>query len=141
MNSSSFAQTISKAKKYAKTLQPGTVLALTGDLGSGKTAFIKGIAMGLGLKDQDEVKSPTFTLMHIYPTRIPLYHFDLYRLDRERDLQSIGFEDFVNDPNAIVCVEWADKARKYLPRNTRHIQLEITGPRSRRITIGVSARC
>lgn len=133
MNCTSFKQTIAKAKQYAKTLQPGTVLALTGDLGSGKTTFIKGIAMGLGLKDQDEVKSPTFTLMHIYPTRIPLYHFDLYRLDRESDLHTIGFEDFVNDPSVIVCIEWAEKARKLLPRNTRRIQLEITGPRSRRI--------
>lgn len=127
--------TVRLGKTFAKKLKPGTVIALSGGLGSGKTTFIKGIAVGLGLKDPDEVKSPTFALMHIYATKIPLYHFDLYRLEGLKEIQNIGFEEFAADPKAITCIEWAAKARSLLPSNVIQVVLETTGPNTRRIYI------
>ena len=128
-------ETMAFAEKFGRTLKPGSVIALIGGLGSGKTTFVKGIARGLGLKNADEVKSPTFVLMHVYKTRVPLYHFDLYRLESRREVEALGFEDFAGDPMAITCVEWAERADKLLPRGTRKVGLEITGENSRRIVI------
>ena len=128
-------ETIQAAKSFAKTLKPGSVIALHGNLGSGKTTFIKGIALGLGLKDPDEVKSPTFALMHTYASRIPLYHFDLYRLESEREIVNIGFEEFVNDPGAVTCVEWGARAGSLLPSVHFDIILESLGPSDRHILI------
>ncbi len=120
-------ETVRFAKRFAKDLKPGSVLALTGDLGAGKTTFVKGVAEGLGFKNPDEVKSPTFTLMHVYQARVPVYHFDLYRLEKISELEAIGFEEFVNDPAAVTCIEWAEKAGSLLPSHAIPIRLEITG--------------
>ena len=128
-------ETITFAREFAKTLKPGSAVAFSGDLGSGKTTFIKGIALGLGLKNPDEVKSPTFALMHIYPTKIPLYHFDLYRLESLKEIETIGFEEFITDPKVISCIEWAEKAAKLLPDETFYIQIELSGENSRKIEI------
>jgi tRNA threonylcarbamoyladenosine biosynthesis protein TsaE len=128
-------ETIEFAKGLALSLKPGTVLCLEGQLGSGKTTFIKGLAEGLGLKHPEQVKSPTFVLMHIYKAKMPLYHFDCYRLDSLEELENIGFVDFVNDPHAISCVEWAEKAGDLIPKDARHIHFEILGSSQRRITI------
>jgi tRNA threonylcarbamoyladenosine biosynthesis protein TsaE len=128
-------ETIEFAKGLAASLKPGTVLCLEGQLGSGKTTFIKGLAEGLGLKHPEQVKSPTFVLMHIYKTRMPLYHFDCYRLDSLEELENIGFVDFVNDPQAISCVEWAEKAGALIPTDARHIHFEILGATQRRIAV------
>lgn len=123
------------AKRFAAGLKPGTVLCLEGQLGSGKTTFIKGLAEGLGLKRPEQVKSPTFVLMHIYKAKMPLYHFDCYRLDSLEELENIGFQDFVNDPQAISCVEWAEKAAKLMPPAAWHIRFEILAASKRRITL------
>lgn len=128
-------ETIRVAKDFAKTLKPGTVICLSGNLGAGKTTFIKGLALGLGLKDQDDVKSPTFAIMHIYETKTPLYHFDLYRLETAKEIANIGFEEYVNDPAIITCVEWAERAKELLPDKTVSIELEVAGPADRRIKI------
>ncbi len=128
-------ETIQFAKSFAKTLKAGSVISLHGNLGSGKTTFIKGIALGLGLKNPDDVKSPTFALMHTYASAIPLYHFDLYRLESEREVANIGFEEFVNDPGAITCVEWGARAGNLLPSVHFDIFLESLGPSGRRILI------
>ena len=128
-------ETIEFAKVFAKDLKPGTVLCLEGQLGSGKTTFIKGLAKGLGLKHPEQVKSPTFVLMHVYKAKIPLYHFDCYRLDSTEELENIGFEDFVNDPAAIACVEWAEKAKALIPSHACHIHFEILDASKRSITI------
>ena len=128
-------ETIEFAKGLAAALKSGTVLCLEGQLGSGKTTFIKGLAEGLGLKCPEQVKSPTFVLMHIYKATIPLYHFDCYRLDSVEELENIGFTDFVNDPHAISCVEWAEKAGDLIPKDARHIRFEILGASKRRIFI------
>ena len=128
-------ETIEFAKGVARELKPGTVLCLEGQLGSGKTTFIKGLAEGLGLRNPEQVRSPTFVLMHIYKAKIPLYHFDCYRLDSIEELENIGFEDFVNDPQAIACVEWAEKAGNLIPSHARHIHFDILGSTQRRISI------
>ena len=133
--STSVRKTLSFARAFAQELKPGSVVALEGDLGSGKTTFIKGIALGLGLKDSDEVKSPTFTLMNIYPAKVPVYHFDLYRLENLRQIQAIGFEEYIHDPNAISCIEWAGKAKALLPPAAFHVSLQVTGEKSRLITV------
>lgn len=133
--SRSAEETLRIAGEFSKKLKGGDVIGLEGNLGSGKTTFIKGIALGLGLKDQDEVKSPTFVLMHVYPARMPLYHFDLYRLEGEKDLATVGLEDFAADPHAITCIEWAEKAGRLLPRRTYHVQLEVAGKNERKIYI------
>ena len=125
-------ETIHYAETFAKTLKPGSVVSIRGDLGSGKTTFIKGVALGLGLRDPDEVKSPTFALMHIYETKIPLYHFDLYRLQSLREIAHIGFEEFVNNPGVITCVEWGERAQELLPAS--HVEVEIKAP-------GTTERC
>ena len=128
-------ETIEFAKGFAKDLRPGTVLCLEGQLGSGKTTFIKGLAEGLGLKHPEQVKSPTFVLMHIYKAKTPLYHFDCYRLNSIEELENIGFQDFVNDPQAVSCVEWAEKAGDLIPDNARHIHFEILDTSRRCITL------
>jgi len=132
---SSVQETIDLAKKFAKGLKPGSVLCLEGQLGSGKTTFIKGLAAGLGLKRPEQVKSPTFVLMHVYKAKMPLYHFDCYRLDSTEELENIGFEHYVNDPVAIACVEWSEKAQHLIPSHARHVRFEIFDVNKRRITV------
>ena len=126
-------QTIAFAKKFAKTLKAGSVVALEGNLGSGKTIFIKGIALGLGLKDPDEVKSPTFAIMHVYPTTPKLYHFDLYRFENPKEAAAIGFEEFTSDPETISCIEWPDRASALIPSSAIRLHLEVAGEHSRKI--------
>ena len=133
--SRSIQETLLIAKAFAKELKPGDIIGLNGDLGSGKTAFIKGIAMGLGLRDPDEVKSPTFALMHIYSTLIVIYHFDLYRLESEKEIQDMGFEEYISNPSVISCIEWADRAKNLLPRKAIRISCEVTGENSRKFQI------
>ena len=128
-------ETIEFAKHFSQGLKPGSVLCLEGQLGSGKTTFVKGLAQGLGLKHPEQVKSPTFVLMHVYKAKIPLYHFDCYRLDSTEELENIGFGDFVNDPQAIACVEWAEKAKELIPSHARRIHFEIVDATRRRITV------
>ncbi len=128
-------ETTSLGKKIAKLLKPGTVVALSGNLGSGKTTFLKGLTAGLGLKNADAVTSPTFSLMHIYDSKPRVYHFDLYRLESEKEVLNIGFEEFVSDPEAITCVEWAEKAPGLMPENVIKIQFEVMNENQRRIQI------
>ncbi|OGX11535.1 MAG: tRNA (adenosine(37)-N6)-threonylcarbamoyltransferase complex ATPase subunit type 1 TsaE [Omnitrophica bacterium RIFOXYB12_FULL_50_7] len=128
-------ETIEFAKIFAGDLKPGLVLCLEGQLGSGKTTFVKGLAEGLGLKHPEQVKSPTFVLMHIYKAKTPLYHFDCYRLNSREELENIGFQDFVNDPHAISCVEWAEKAGDLIPEDARCIHFEILDATRRQIAI------
>lgn len=133
-NSTSEDQTLHIAEGLGKKLRAGTVVALQGEIGSGKTVFIKGLCCGLGVKDPDSVKSPTFVLLHIYKGRVPIHHFDLYRLERVRDLDAIGFDEFVSNPQAISLVEWADRAPKRIPKNALWIRLKITSTTSRQIS-------
>ena len=128
-------ETIQRAKLLGQKLRPGTVVALAGEMGSGKTHFIKGLCQGFGVKDADEVKSPTFVLLHQYQGRFPIYHFDLYRLEQERELEPIGFDEFLSDPKAVAVVEWADRVPTKIPREAVWVELKILGPTSRQIRV------
>ena len=123
------------AQKFGRKLKAGDVIALTGPIGSGKTVFIKGLARGLGVKNPDYVRSPTFVLLHLYGGRFPVQHFDLYRLRREEELDDIGFDEFVSNPKAVTFIEWADKAEARISKNSFWIQLEVTSENSRNIVI------
>ena len=128
-------ETLGLAEKFGRNLKAGDVVAFTGPIGSGKTVFIKGVCRALGVKNRDEVKSPTFVLLHLYVGRHPIQHFDLYRLEREEELEGIGFDDFLSNPEAVTLVEWAEKAGARIPENSFWVQLEVTGPATRRIQI------
>ena len=123
--SKSAKQTIDFAKKLSKHLNSGDVLGFFGNLGSGKTTFIKGIAGGLGFKK--DVSSPSFVVLKIYPVSKRkkinfLYHFDLYRLNNLKDLEDIGYEDFVSN-KGICVIEWADRAKEILPKEYLKINI------------------
>ena len=100
-------ETFALAKTLARTFKGDEVVFLIGELGAGKTVFAKGIAAGLGLKNTHQVCSPTFTLMNVYFARVPIYHFDLYRLARADEVMDLGFEDYIGE--GVVVVEWAEK--------------------------------
>lgn len=115
----------------AQVLQPGTVVTLDGDLGAGKTQFTQGLAAGLGISGS--VTSPTFNLMIAYDDgRLPLCHFDLYRLNDEDELEDIGFYETIEDAG-VSCVEWASKFPDAMPDDRLEICLEVVGDESRRI--------
>ena len=127
-------ETLLLARKLGKKLRPGDAVALVGEIGSGKTLFIKGLCQGLGVRDSGEVKSPTFVLLHLYKGRVPIHHFDLYRLEKEKELDSIGFDEFVSSRGAVSLVEWADRAPGRIPKDSLWVQIQITGPTSRKIS-------
>jgi tRNA threonylcarbamoyladenosine biosynthesis protein TsaE len=132
-SSSSPEQTAAIARRLARTLAPGSVLALVGPLGAGKTAFVKGLAAGLGVPPREAV-SPTFTLIHEHAGPTPLFHADLYRLGGPEEAAELGLEDYA-ERGGVLAVEWAERAAGLLPRDTITVRFAITGPRSRRITI------
>ena len=116
----------------AEKLQPGTVIAYRGDLGAGKTAFTRGIAKGLGCSDC--VTSPTYTIVNEYLSgRMPLFHFDMYRLASADDLWDIGWEDYL-DRGGVCAVEWSENVEEALERFVL-VNIEKIGDESRRITI------
>jgi len=126
------AETQAGASKLAATLKPGDVLLLSGDLGAGKTTFVKGLAAGLGI-DPDEVSSPTFTLLHEYRGgRLTLYHADLYRLDKTAT-DDLGLEE-TGVRDGVLAIEWPDRLSHDIP-DAKLIRLEIVNGASRRITI------
>ena len=113
-------------------LQPGTVIAYTGDLGAGKTAFTRGLARGLGAKEQ--VTSPTYTIVNEYLSgRMPLFHFDMYRLTCADDLFDIGWEDYL-ERGGVCAVEWSENVAEAMEEPIT-VSIEKTGEASRRITI------
>lgn len=131
--SSSPEQTAAIARRLAQTLRPGSVLAILGPLGAGKTVFVKGLALGLGVPPRETV-SPTFSLIHEHPGPVPLYHADLYRLRGPAEAAEIGLDDYA-ERGGVLAVEWPDRAAGLLPRHTITVRLDVTGPRERRVTI------
>ena len=116
----------------AKSLQPGTILAYRGDLGAGKTAFTRGLARGLGCKET--VTSPTYTIVNEYlGGRLPLFHFDMYRLTSSDDLWDIGWEDYL-DREGVCAVEWSENVQDAM-ENAITVTIEKLGETTRRITI------
>lgn len=127
-------ETVTIGQKLAGLLQPGHVVLLNGPLGAGKTCITRGIAAGLGLASADAVTSPTFTLIHEYPTKPPLIHFDVYRLKSEKEFLGLGVEEYLSGGN-ICIIEWAEKVMGCLPEDCINIQFEITSPESRKLYI------
>ena len=126
------AETEAVGEALGKRLQPGTVLAYRGDLGAGKTAFTRGLARGLGATEQ--VTSPTYTIVNEYLSgRLPLFHFDMYRLASADDLFDIGWEDYL-ERGGVCAVEWSENVEEAL-ENAIFVTIEKTGEDSRRITV------
>ncbi len=111
-SSSAPETTRSVARSLCDKLSVGDVVLLYGDLGAGKTEFVKGMAAGLGV--DEPVSSPTFALLNVYQGRMPLYHFDLYRLDRLEELDGIGFDEFISG-DGLAVIEWPDRFAAALP--------------------------
>lgn len=109
---------------FAKDLKPGSILCLYGDLGAGKTTFVKGFAKGLGISDR--IISPTFPLIreHDLPDGKKFYHIDLYRIQNQNELKELGLKELFSDPNAIVVIEWAEKINDLLPQNRIQIMFK-----------------
>jgi tRNA threonylcarbamoyladenosine biosynthesis protein TsaE len=129
--SRSAEETLAFGRRVADAVSAGDVLALVGELGAGKTQFAKGVAAGLG--HQSEVTSPTFTLVHEYTGgRLPLYHFDFYRLDAEEEAWQIGFDDYLSS-GGVVAIEWANKFPALLPKTARWFEFTIAADDSRQI--------
>ena len=114
-------ETEALGETLARRLGPGDVVAYRGDLGAGKTAFTRGLARGLGCTGR--VTSPTFTVVNEYEGRLPLFHFDLYRLEGEDALYDVGWEDYL-DRGGVCAVEWSERAEAALPGDWRRITIE-----------------
>ena len=128
---SSEEETAAAGARLGASLQAGSVLLLYGNLGAGKTAFVRGLARGLGAHD-DDVTSPTFTIVQEYPGRVTLYHVDLYRLE-EREVDDLGLEELVLG-DGVVAIEWAERWRER-PDDAIDVRIEDAGEDARRIRI------
>lgn len=133
------ADTIEVGRLLVRLLRPPQLLLLRGELGTGKTTLVKGIAQALDAAEPDEVTSPTFTLLHEYEGRregqpVKLYHLDVYRLDSERQLETLGLDDLLT-PDALVLVEWGEKFKSIRKRATGEIAIASAGGDTRKITV------
>jgi tRNA threonylcarbamoyladenosine biosynthesis protein TsaE len=124
-------ETISLGENLARELPSRAVVLLIGDLGAGKTTLAKGIVKGLGAAQPEDVSSPTFTLIHEYGPAV--YHIDLYRLDEEREVETLGLEE-IFEKNAVVLIEWGERFPRLMPAGSLEIRLEQDAGEARRIT-------
>ncbi|MFA5146163.1 MAG: tRNA (adenosine(37)-N6)-threonylcarbamoyltransferase complex ATPase subunit type 1 TsaE [Candidatus Omnitrophota bacterium] len=135
MISHSREDTIRMGRELAGELKRGDVVALIGDLGAGKTVFTKGIAKGLGVKDVRYVNSPSFVIIKEYRgKRMPLYHFDLYRLDKPGILDPMNYDEYFYG-EGVTVVEWADRIRALLPKRYIEVKLSVAGENERKIVV------
>jgi len=132
LKTTSWEETHLLGKALAKGLCPGTVIALCGDLGAGKTTLIRGIAEGIGGVDSRTICSPTFTFLNIYSGNLPIYHFDLYRLTSATEFFQAGFDEYFH-AGGICCIEWAEKIQDHLPASTLFLHFNYTGAMEREI--------
>jgi tRNA threonylcarbamoyladenosine biosynthesis protein TsaE len=119
------------AKKLAESFEGNEIVLLTGELGAGKTVFARGIAAGLGLEDINQVCSPSFTLVNIYPARRPVFHIDLYRLENKFEIADLGWEDYFD--RGVIVVEWAEKF--FLDVEAIRVHIKLEPDETRRITV------
>jgi len=136
--SKSEAETEAAGERFARTLPPGAVVALYGDLGAGKTAFVRGMARGLELDVR--VSSPTFTIVNEYLGPRELYHFDMYRLGSADELFDIGWEDYLRR-GGVCAVEWSENVAEAFEGDEIPVRIEKTGETERTITIGEAETC
>jgi tRNA threonylcarbamoyladenosine biosynthesis protein TsaE len=128
-------ETIRWGREFAKRLEAPVLVLLTGDLGTGKTTLTKGIVSGLGAAKEDEVTSPTFTLVHVYGSpSVKVYHADLYRIESFHDFETLGMEDLIN-AGSIAILEWSERFPLEAPGPQVRVRLEHLGGDSRRISV------
>ena len=128
-------ETIAFGRALAAKLAPPLLILLRGDLGAGKTTLVKGIAEGFGAASADNVTSPTFTLVHEYRgPRAALYHIDLYRIDTERELETLGLDDLAG-PESILLIEWGEKFPRFVRERDVEIVLDRVAENDRRIQV------
>lgn len=133
IKTTSVKETIAIGKKLGKLMSPGDVIYLTGELGAGKTCFVKGIAEGLGIRGKD-ITSPTFIIINEYKGKIPLYHIDLYRIGVIDDLRDIGMEELVYG-KGVTAIEWAERIKDVLPDERLDVTLKWVDEKTRSIVI------
>ena len=127
------AATEALGRRLGTLLFPGAVVALVGPLGAGKTQLVRAIAEGLGIADSRAVSSPTFVLIQEYQARLPVYHFDAYRLRSEAEFYDLGGHEYFTG-DGVCLIEWADRVPGCLPREHLAIRLDVTGEETRRAT-------
>ena len=134
------ASTMALGKSLGPLLFPGAVVALIGPLGAGKTTFTRAVAEGMGVRNLAAVNSPTFTLIHEYPARLPIYHFDAYRLHEPEEFEGLGIDEYFGG-DGVCLVEWADKFLELLPEERMEIRIERLSESGRRWeVIGIGQR-
>jgi len=131
VNSNSSNETVNVASELAKRLNGNEIIALFGEMGAGKTAFVTGLAEGLDIKES--VSSPTFALVHEHSGKYSLYHFDMYRVTSWDDLESSGFFDYIG--KGVIACEWSENIENALPKEHIRVQITKTGENSRTIEI------
>jgi len=131
--SSSVDETIAYGKEFAKTLKPGDIVCLDGDLGAGKTHFVRGVALHFGIK-VEKVSSPTFTLINEYEGTIPVFHFDCYRIENEQEALEIGIEEYLYG-EGVSIIEWPSKIKNLIPEDSVRIEIKHSGESKRSIYI------
>jgi len=134
LTTQSISETQDLSRKLGNLIEHPLVIALIGDLGSGKTAFVQGLAKGLQVPDDYYITSPTFTLVNEYPGRCPLVHVDLYRLERINDLEDIGLDEMLHG-QAVIAIEWADKLLDGLPPDRLTVTMQIVEDNCRTLSL------
>ena len=137
--SHSAEETIELGRQLARRLTPPVLVLLSGELGSGKTTLSKGIISGLGAAREEDVTSPTFTLVHVFHNHSKVYHVDLYRVEESRDIESLALEDALAEP-AVVLIEWPERFSLHTDWPKIRVQLEHLEGDTRRITISGPSR-
>jgi tRNA threonylcarbamoyladenosine biosynthesis protein TsaE len=132
LHTKSTSETIRIGKNIGSLLMPGDVVALVGELGTGKTQFIKGLATGVGVGKPTYISSPSFTLINEYAGKVPFYHIDLFRLKSEKEAEELGLEEYFQG-GGITAIEWADKIPSFLPQEMFWIHIRYTGKHTRSI--------
>lgn len=128
------ADTVNFAANFAKSLPAGTTIAFCGDLGAGKTCFTHGICKAVGF--EGEVSSPTFSIVNVYlGGKLPIYHFDMYRISGWEDLETTGYFDYLSMGDGLIVLEWSENIYSALPDNTIFINIEKLGENTRKITV------
>lgn len=130
-------ETVRWGRELAKRLKAPVLVLLNGDLGTGKTTLTKGLVAGLGAADENDVTSPTFTLVHVYGQQSKVYHADLYRIESFHDFETLGLEDMFAVP-AVAILEWSEKFPLPSPWPLVRVRLEHLGGDSRRISVSIS---
>ncbi len=127
-------ETTNWGREFSKRLRPPVLILLNGDLGTGKTTLTKGIVSGLGAANEDDVTSPTFTLVHVYGKPAKVYHADLYRIESFHAFETLGMEDMFSTP-AVAILEWSERFPLQSPWPQIRVRLEHLGGNARRITV------